>query len=134
MAYPRLATVRLSIRIPYVANPKGRRIETRFPDPLMNPYLGLGTAGWPAWMACRTRSTRARLADKNLYDLPPEEDARSRPCAWQPSTRPCPNTSTTTASSHGRAAAPLLQLHDRCLHRTEMEEVTRFRTGFTSSI
>jgi hypothetical protein len=29
-----------SIRIPYVANPKGRRVEARFPDPLMNPYLG----------------------------------------------------------------------------------------------
>ncbi|MDP1957113.1 MAG: type I glutamate--ammonia ligase, partial [Rhodocyclaceae bacterium] len=28
-----------SIRIPYVANPKGRRIEARFPDPLANPYL-----------------------------------------------------------------------------------------------
>ena len=26
-----------SIRIPYVANPKGRRIEARFPDPLANP-------------------------------------------------------------------------------------------------
>jgi glutamine synthetase len=30
-----------SIRIPYVANPKGRRIEARFPDPPdANPYLG----------------------------------------------------------------------------------------------
>ena len=28
-----------SIRIPFVANPKGRRIEARFPDPLANPYL-----------------------------------------------------------------------------------------------
>src|SRR6185312_12374883 len=28
-----------SIRIPYVANPKARRVEARFPDPLMNPYL-----------------------------------------------------------------------------------------------
>uniref|UniRef100_A0A4W5L785 Glutamine synthetase n=1 Tax=Hucho hucho TaxID=62062 RepID=A0A4W5L785_9TELE len=28
-----------SIRIPHVANPKGRRIEARFPDPLANPYL-----------------------------------------------------------------------------------------------
>ena len=28
-----------SIRIPYVSNPKGRRIETRFPDPCANPYL-----------------------------------------------------------------------------------------------
>ena len=29
-----------SIRIPYVRNPKGRRIEVRFPDPMANPYLG----------------------------------------------------------------------------------------------
>ena len=28
-----------SIRIPYVASPKGRRIEARFPDPAANPYL-----------------------------------------------------------------------------------------------
>jgi hypothetical protein len=28
-----------SIRIPYVSNPKGRRIEVRFPDPMANPYL-----------------------------------------------------------------------------------------------
>jgi glutamine synthetase len=33
-----------SIRIPYVANPKGRRIEARFPDPLCNPYLGFSGA------------------------------------------------------------------------------------------
>src|SRR3546814_10705852 len=28
-----------SIRLPYVANPKGRRIEVRFPDSLATPYL-----------------------------------------------------------------------------------------------
>lgn len=28
-----------SIRIPFVSNPKGRRIEVRFPDPSANPYL-----------------------------------------------------------------------------------------------
>jgi glutamine synthetase len=30
-----------SIRIPYVANPKGRRIEVRFPDPDLQPVPGL---------------------------------------------------------------------------------------------
>ena len=28
-----------SVRIPYVANPKGRRIEVRFADPSANPYF-----------------------------------------------------------------------------------------------
>ncbi|KAG0162496.1 hypothetical protein DFQ30_001902, partial [Apophysomyces sp. BC1015] len=28
-----------SIRVPHVSNPKARRIETRFPDPMANPYL-----------------------------------------------------------------------------------------------
>ena len=28
-----------SCRIPYVSNPKGRRVEVRFPDPTANPYL-----------------------------------------------------------------------------------------------
>ena len=30
-----------SCRIPYTANPKAKRVEVRFPDPLANPYLAL---------------------------------------------------------------------------------------------
>ncbi len=47
-----------SIRIPHVAGDKARRIESRFPDPMANPYLcfaALLMAGLDAW---RTRSTR----------------------------------------------------------------------------
>src|SRR5687768_18467548 len=29
-----------AVRVPLVANPKARRIEVRFPDPMCNPYLG----------------------------------------------------------------------------------------------
>ena len=29
-----------SCRIPYTTNPKAKRVEVRFPDPLANPYLG----------------------------------------------------------------------------------------------
>ena len=29
-----------SCRIPYTTNPKAKRVEVRFPDPLCNPYLG----------------------------------------------------------------------------------------------
>ena len=35
----RRATVRPR-RIPYTANPKAKRVEVRFPDPMANPYLG----------------------------------------------------------------------------------------------
>ena len=38
-----------------------------------------------AWTASSTRSTRARRADKDLYDLPPEEEKNgSRRCVIQP--------------------------------------------------
>jgi len=65
-----------SIRIPYVANPKGRRIETRFPDPLMNPYLGFSALLMAGLDGVQNKIHPGEAADKNLYDLPPEEDAK----------------------------------------------------------
>ncbi|GGX07817.1 glutamine synthetase [Pigmentiphaga litoralis] len=65
-----------SIRIPYVANPKGRRIETRFPDPLANPYLAFSALMMAGLDGVQNKIHPGDPADKNLYDLPPEEDAK----------------------------------------------------------
>jgi glutamine synthetase type I len=64
-----------SIRIPYVANPKGRRIESRFPDPLANPYLCFSALLLAGLDGIQNKIHPGDPADKNLYDLPPEEDA-----------------------------------------------------------
>ena len=51
-----------SIRIPYVANPKGRRIEARFPDPSANPYPVLRRTddGRSRWRGKQDPSGRSR--------------------------------------------------------------------------
>ena len=64
-----------SIRIPYVANPKGRRVEARFPDPLANPYLCFAALMMAGLDGIQNKIHPGDPADKNLYDLPPEEDA-----------------------------------------------------------
>ncbi|MGH1361108.1 MAG: type I glutamate--ammonia ligase [Burkholderiaceae bacterium] len=65
-----------SIRIPYVANPKGRRIECRFPDPMANPYLAFSALLMAGLDGVQNKIDPGEAADKNLYDLPPEEDAK----------------------------------------------------------
>ncbi|MBA3478216.1 MAG: type I glutamate--ammonia ligase [Lautropia sp.] len=65
-----------SIRIPYVASPKGRRIEARFPDPIANPYLAFSALMMAGLDGVQNKIHPGDPADKNLYDLPPEEDAR----------------------------------------------------------
>lgn len=62
-----------SIRIPYVASPKGKRIEVRFPDPLANPYLAFSAMLMAGIDGIRNRIHPGDALDKNLYDLPPEE-------------------------------------------------------------
>ena len=65
-----------SIRIPYVPNPKGRRIEVRFPDPTCNPYLGFAAMLMAGLDGVQNKIHPGDPSDKNLYDLPPEEDAK----------------------------------------------------------
>ena len=65
-----------SIRIPYVASPKGRRIEARFPDPIANPYLAFSALMMAGLDGVQNKIHPGDPMDKNLYDLPPEEDAK----------------------------------------------------------
>lgn len=65
-----------SIRIPYVANPKGRRIETRFPDPSANPYLCFAALMMAGLDGVQNKIHPGEAATKDLYHLPPEEDAK----------------------------------------------------------
>ncbi len=65
-----------SIRIPFVANPKGRRIEARFPDPLCNPYLGFAALMMAGLDGVENKIHPGEAATKDLYHLPPEEDAK----------------------------------------------------------
>jgi len=64
------------IRIPYVASPKGRRVEARFPDPAANPYLLFAALMMAGLDGVHNRMDPGDPAEKNLYDLPPEEAAR----------------------------------------------------------
>ena len=63
-----------SCRIPYVANPKGRRIEIRFPDSTANPYLGFTAMLMAGLDGIQNKIHPGEPGDKDLYDLPPEEE------------------------------------------------------------
>jgi len=63
-----------SIRIPHVANPKGRRVEARFPDPLANPYLCFAALLMAGLDGVQNKIHPGEPATKDLYHLPPEED------------------------------------------------------------
>ena len=62
-----------SIRIPWVANPKARRIEVRFPDSAANPYLAFASMLMAGLDGIQNKIHPGDPADKDLYDLEPEE-------------------------------------------------------------
>ena len=64
-----------SIRIPYESNPKGRRVEVRFPDPTANPYLAFSAMLMAGLDGIQNKIHPGDAMDKDLYDLPPEEAA-----------------------------------------------------------
>ncbi|WP_126452057.1 glutamate--ammonia ligase [Sulfuriflexus mobilis] len=65
-----------SIRIPFVSNPKGRRIEVRFPDSTANPYLAFSAMLMAGLDGIQNKIHPGDAMDKDLYDLPPEEEAQ----------------------------------------------------------
>ncbi|MHB1230596.1 MAG: glutamate--ammonia ligase [Halothiobacillus sp.] len=63
-----------SIRIPFVTNPKARRVELRFPDSTANPYLAFAAMLMAGIDGIQNKIHPGEAASKNLYDLPPEEE------------------------------------------------------------
>src|SRR3569623_2122216 len=63
-----------SCRIPFVTNPKGRRIEIRFPDPMNSGYLAFTALMMAGLDGVLNKIDPGAPMDKDLYDLPPEEE------------------------------------------------------------
>ena len=65
-----------SCRIPFVSNPKGKRVEVRFPDATANPYLAFSAMLMAGLDGIRNKIHPGDAMDKDLYDLPAEELAQ----------------------------------------------------------
>jgi len=65
-----------SIRIPFVPNPKARRIEVRFPDSAGNPYFTFAAMMMAGLDGIQNKIHPGEAMDKDLYDLPPEEEKK----------------------------------------------------------
>ncbi|MBO9661396.1 type I glutamate--ammonia ligase [Dokdonella sp.] len=63
-----------SCRIPFVHSPKARRIEVRFPDPINTGYLTFTALMMAGLDGILNKIDPGAPADKDLYDLPPEEE------------------------------------------------------------
>ncbi|HEY7841951.1 MAG TPA: type I glutamate--ammonia ligase [Gammaproteobacteria bacterium] len=63
-----------SVRIPWVANPKARRIEVRFPDSNGNPYFMFAAMMMAGLDGIQKKLDPGAPLEKDLYDLEPEEE------------------------------------------------------------
>jgi glutamine synthetase len=64
-----------SIRVPYIqgGNPRGYRVEVRFPDSTGNPYLAFSAMLMAGLDGIQNEIHPGDSFDKDLYDLPAEE-------------------------------------------------------------
>jgi glutamine synthetase len=69
-----------SIRIPWVSNPKARRIEVRFPDSASNPYFAFAAMMMAGLDGIQNKIHPGEPADKDLYDLSLKKRSTSRQC------------------------------------------------------
>ena len=65
-----------AIRVPYVDNPKARRIEVRFPDSCGNPYFQFAAMLMAGLDGIQNKIDPGDPTDKDLYDLTPEEESK----------------------------------------------------------
>ena len=65
-----------SCRIPYEVNPKGRRIEIRFPDSIANPYLCFAALLMAGLDGIKNKIHPGDASDDDLYDLTAEQEAK----------------------------------------------------------
>ena len=105
-----------SIRIPYEPSPKGKRVEVRFPDSTANPYLAFAAMMLAGLDGIQNKIHPGEAADKDLYDLPPEEGKADPHRLLKPDHGAC-RPGCRPRLPHRRRC--LLRRHDRCLHRPE---------------
>ncbi len=65
-----------------MSNPKARRIEVRFPDSTANPYLAFTALMMAGLDGIQNKIHPGEPMDKDLYDLPPEEEAALQTVAF----------------------------------------------------
>jgi glutamine synthetase len=66
-----------AVRIPmYSSSPKAKRLEFRCPDPSCNPYLAFSAMLMAAIDGIQNKLKPGEPLDKDIYDLPPEEDKK----------------------------------------------------------
>jgi len=62
-----------SCRIPFVNNPKGKRVEVRFPDAASNPYLTFSAMLMAGIDGIKNKIHPGEAMDQDLYELSPNE-------------------------------------------------------------